>query len=118
VRPRSLPARSRHELLRAREVRGVHHLALERERIDAAPSVLLEQRDELARLVDRFLRRREHLVDHGNLVGMDRDLAGETLATPSSHSRLRRPRSAMSVKTVSIASTPQAAATTEHMTRA
>src|SRR6266436_3665893 len=75
--PGSLPARSRHELLRAREVRGVDHLTLEREGVHTPPGVLVEQRDQLARLLDRFLRRREDLVDHGNLVGMDRDLAGE-----------------------------------------
>src|SRR5262245_3282180 len=40
------------------------------------------------------------------------------IATPSSHSRRRPARSAMSVKTVSIASMPAADATTAHMTRA
>src|SRR4029453_15098854 len=39
------------------------------------------------------------------------------IATPSSHSRRRPSRSAMSVKTVSIASTPAADATTDQMTR-
>src|SRR5262245_2328799 len=65
------------ELLRAVEVGRVHHLALEGEREDAVTRVDLEERDQLARLVDRFFRRREDVVDHRDLRGMNGDLAGE-----------------------------------------
>src|SRR3989442_6309144 len=73
-------------------MRGIHHLALEGERVDAAPRVFLERRDQLASFRDGLLRRREHLVDHGDLAWMDGDLAGEThrhavLALPPPTSR-------------------------------
>src|SRR4029453_10107702 len=70
------------ELLRAVEVGRVHHLALEGEREDAVPRVDLEERDQLAGFIDRFLRRREDVVDHRDLRGVDGDLAGEAHRHP------------------------------------
>src|SRR5712691_7726545 len=80
--PPTLPARSLHaragqQLPRAREVWRVHHPAPEGERVHAAPGVLLEGGDQLARLLERLLRRREDVVDDGDLVRVDRDLPGE-----------------------------------------
>src|SRR5919198_330506 len=74
---RSLHTRASQELPRAREVRGVHHPTPEGERVHAAPGVLLEGGDELTRLLERLLRRREDVVDDGDLVRVDRDLPGE-----------------------------------------
>src|SRR5882672_5426712 len=54
----SLHSRPREELPGTGEVRRIDHLALEGERVDAALRVVVEQRDELARLVDRRLQRR------------------------------------------------------------
>src|SRR3989449_4701462 len=74
---RSLSSSAGQQLLRASEVGRLHHLALEGERVDAALRVILEQRDQLASFVDGLFGRCEDLVDHGDLSGMDGDLAGE-----------------------------------------
>src|SRR5437870_10230266 len=69
---------ARKDLARACEMGRVHHLALEREGIDTASAGLGERRDELARLVHHGDVRSERGVDHGDLAGMDGDLAGES----------------------------------------
>src|SRR2546426_635797 len=74
---RSFRACAGQQLPRAREVRRVHHPAPEGERVHAAPGVLLEGGDQLARLLERLLRRREDVVDDRDLVRVDRDLPGE-----------------------------------------
>src|SRR5882724_6994682 len=66
------------QLLRAGQVRGVHHLPLEAERVGPARRVLGEGGHQLARLGQGLLRRREHLVDDRDLARVDRDLAGES----------------------------------------
>src|SRR2546425_7793146 len=77
LRARSFRARAGQQLPRAREVRRVYHPAPEGERVHAAPGVLLEGGDQLARLLERLLRRREDVVDDRDLVRVDRDLPGE-----------------------------------------
>src|SRR5262245_30712170 len=65
------------DLLRARQMRHVHHLPLPRERAGAAAGVLLEGGDELDRLLGVGLARRELRVDHLDLARVNRDLAAE-----------------------------------------
>src|SRR5213078_290458 len=74
---RSFHACAGQELPRAREMRRVHHPAPEGKRVHPAPGVLLEGGDQLARLLERLLRRREDVVDDRDLVRVDRDLPGE-----------------------------------------
>src|SRR5262249_53561429 len=70
-------AGARDDLQRPGEVRSVHHLPLERDRIHAPRAMLLEGGDERARVGEDLGRGRERGVDDGNLVGMDGDLPGE-----------------------------------------
>src|SRR5919109_1918800 len=72
------PAGALDELARAREVRRVHHLPLEAERVRASGPMLLEQRHQLTRLGDLRLVGGEGGIDDLDLAGMDRDLAGES----------------------------------------